>query len=37
MIFNCWRHASKQQRAFIACVVNVLNKSMKTKGFHYIK
>jgi len=26
----------KQQKAFLLCVVNVLNKSMLTKGFHYI-
>lgn len=37
MVFLCWRHASRQQRAFIHCVVNVLDKSMKTKGLHYIK
>jgi len=37
MVFLCWRHASKQQRAFIHCVVNALDKSMKMKGFHYIK
>lgn len=37
MVFLCWRHASRQQRAFIHCVVNVLDKSMKMKGLHYIK
>lgn len=37
MIFMCWRHASRQQRAFVASVANALDRSLKMKGFHYIK
>jgi polyphosphate kinase 2 (PPK2 family) len=37
MIFKCWRHAVRQQKAFLICVKNVLEKSMYMKGFYYIK
>jgi hypothetical protein len=36
-IFESWRFAVKQQRGFLLCVINVLEKSMTNKGFHYIK
>jgi hypothetical protein len=36
MIFMCWRHAVKQQKAFLLCVENVLTRSMQYKGFHSI-
>ena len=36
-IFENWRIAVKQQKAFLLCVKNVLEKSMFMKGFHYIK
>ena len=36
-IFENWRFAVKQQKAFLLCVKNVLEKSMQMKGFHYIK
>lgn len=36
MIFLCWRRAVKQQKAFLYCVKNVLEKSMYKKGFVYI-
>ena len=37
MIFESWRVAVKQQKAFLLCVINVLEKSMTMKGFHHIK
>ena len=37
IIFESWRHAVKQQKAFMLCVVNVLQKSMTMKGFYYIQ
>lgn len=36
-IFESWRHVSRQQKGFLLCVINVLEKSMTNKGFHYIK
>lgn len=37
MIFKCWRHAVKQQKAFLLCVESVLKKSMMLKGFKHIE
>ena len=37
MIFESWRVAVKQQKAFLLCVINVLEKSMTMKGYHHIK
>ena len=37
MIFMCWRHAAKQQKAFLLCVENVLNKSILNLGLSQIK
>lgn len=36
MIFTEWRKAAKQEKAFLYCVKNVLEKSMYKKGFVYI-
>jgi hypothetical protein len=36
MIFMCWRHAVKQQKAFLLCVENVLTRSMQFRGFQAI-
>jgi hypothetical protein len=36
MIFMCWRHAVKQQKAFLLCVESVLTRSMQYKGFQAI-
>lgn len=36
-IFLAWRHAVKQELAFLWCIKNVLTKSMLTKGFLVIK
>ena len=36
MIFLCWRRAVKQQKAFLLCIKNVLEKSLYKKGFVYI-
>ena len=37
MIFMCWRHAAKQQKAFLLCVENVLRKSLMNLGMRHIK
>lgn len=37
MIFFAWRHAVKQQVAFLHCVKNVLTKSMYMHGFVNIR
>ena len=36
-VFESWRHAARQQRAFVLCIVNVLEKSIWMKGFHCIR
>ena len=36
MLFTSWRRAAKQQKAFLYCVANVLEKSMCKKGFVYL-
>ena len=36
-LFQAWRHAVKQQKAFMICVYNTLNKSYLNKAFAYIK
>jgi len=36
MLLNCWRRAAKQQKAFLYCIKNVLEKSLYKKGFYYI-
>ena len=37
MIFMCWRHHIKQQRAFIKVLVRVVDKNMKIEGFDRIR
>jgi len=36
LIFENWRHAAKQQKAFLICVTNVCKKSMLAHGLRII-
>jgi len=36
MIFEMWRHIGKQEKAFLYCVKNVLEKSMLKEGLEEI-